>query len=789
MKNDNEKMGYSLLALAVQGAMFAMFAMPVHAEEDELAALLKPTNTVEIGVANVSRASAKYGQFSGLNKQGADFVGNFSLNGGDSYGDGTGVRRWSFTGKDAGLTSRSFGAVVKDQGKWNIGLGYDELQNNISDSYQTPYVGAVGGNLFTLPAGFGLAANTKTMTAAQTAAFHNVDIASKRKNASVTAGMILNDQVSVNFDYNHLVQSGAKLAAFGSMLGGGSLAEKVAILPSPTNSTTDTVNLALNWIGDQAHLSTSYFGSFFREGADSVTFQTFVGANINQIMSTNPSNQLHQFNLNGGYKFSPQTQLTGAFSYGRNTQNAAYTTDAYSMLAGFALPQSSLNGLVNTYHADLKLTDKTVKDLVLSGGIKYDLRDDMTPSKMYAFNALDGAANHVAYFANTPYSNSKTQFELAGDYRLATDRNLRVAFNREEVKRWCNQYGTDWAGVKPAGMTTVGINSYGVGTNCVVATGSHDDKLSASYRMKANDDLNFNFGYSYAKRVTTSDPNAVTARIGLNGNLNPALVAATLIQGQNAGDFRGFYQFFSASRKEQVLKGSVNWQANEKLSLDLGGKITDDKYDSAYGVKKGSSWSVNVDANYAYSENGSVSAYVSQQQRQRDMTDLQVSPYTLAGVAATATRPFAPAGASWSDTQKDVDTTIGIGAKRSGLMDSKLEIDGDLTYTLGKTGYNTVLNYVGLTTGGLTCAAPTVLTCGALPTIQNNVIQLKLSGKYAVSKQSKVSFGYIYQQMRSNDFYYNGLQNGFTPTSLLPTNQQSPNYTVNVVTVSYIHDF
>ena len=122
-------------------------------------------------------------------------------------------------------------------------------------------------------------------------------------------------------------------------------------------------------------------------------------------------------------------------------------------------------------------------------------------------------------------------------------------------------------------------------------------------------------------------------------------------------------------------------------------------------------------------------------------------------------------------------------------MDAKLELDGDLTYTLGKTGYNTQFNYAAATTGGLTCASPQFLTCGALPEINNHVIQFKLTGKYKIDKSSKVALGYIYQHMKSSDYYYNGLQAGYTPSALMPTNQQSPNYTVNVIAASYIYNF
>ena len=809
MKNNNGKMQVSLMALAVQGALLAMCTMSAHADDEEVAALKNPTNTIEVGATNVSKASAKFGEYNGMNKAGVDVDLSMSLKGGDSYGEANGVRRWSINGRDLGLTSRAADATVGDQGKWNIGVGYDELQHNLWDTYKTPYIGGAGGNTFTLPAGLPLTTTTAAGTAlvgtdrasfltAFNALAHPMDIGTNRKNTSVNAGYTIDDQWSVKFDYNHLDQSGAKLASFASMANtvGGITGETMAMLANPTNYKTDTLNLALNWLGDKAHVSTSYFGSFFKEGYDRVNFQTFAGTAPGiQTMSTFPSNDFHQLNVSGGYDFSSKTKLTGGLSYGRNTQNDAFVVDQYSMIA--AAPLASLNGLVNTYHADLKLTDQTTKDLKLSGSIKYDERDDKTASNIYRFNALDASVAHIANFANAPFSNKKTQMELAGDYRMDKDQHLRLAYNREEIKRWCNQYAVGGVGsysAAPYLSAAAGINSYPAGVSCVVATGSHDDKLSAAYKLKANEELDMSFAYSYSDRVTTSDPNAITARLGLNGNTNLATAALpTNIQGLNAGDFRGFFPFFDASRKQQMLKMGANWQANEKWMLTAGMKYTDDKYPSAYGVTKGNSWGLNLDANYAYSENGSIVGYLTQQHRQRDMTDLYRSLTTAASLASATALPI-PSGASWSDKESNDDMTIGIGAKRNNLMDAKLDIASDLTYTLGRTDYNTNFNYAAATTGtgGLpvyTCASPQFLTCGSLPTVQSKVLQLKLTGKYKVDKKSRVMMAYVYQQMNSNDYYFNGLQAGSTPTSMMPSNLQAPNYTVNVVTVAYIHDF
>jgi len=159
-------------------------------------------------------------------------------------------------------------------------------------------------------------------------------------------------------------------------------------------------------------------------------------------------------------------------------------------------------------------------------------------------------------------------------------------------------------------------------------------------------------------------------------------------------------------------------------------------------------------------------------------------------VAPIPLKPSSPSsGATWTNKMKDRDTTVGLTVKQGGLMGGKLDFVGDFTYSLGKTSYATGLNFFTTTTGGLTCADPTIFTCVALPDIKSTMSQFKLTGNYRIDKTSKVSVGYLYRRLRNDDFYYNGLQTGFTPTSVLPTNQQAPNYNVNVIWASYSYSF
>jgi MtrB/PioB family decaheme-associated outer membrane protein len=802
MRTRNEKMKARALAVAVQGALLAMAAVPAHAEEPEIAELKMPTNFVEIGAADVSRNSAKFGEYTGMNKSGGDPVVNFGVRGGDAYGDRNGTRRWSISGTDLGLTCRALGATTADQGRWNLGIGYDELRHNISDSYQTPYQGSMGGNSFVLPAAFGAIAyptgalGTRALSAAQTAEFHTLEIGTTRKNTSLTGGYNLTPALRISFDYNRLDQTGAKLMGFSSdgfttagVFTTGS-AEKPAILPIPTNYTTDTFNLALDWIGDKGYFTGAYYASMFRDRYDRVTWTTFAVANSLDNMTTPPNNSLHQLNLSGGYALSPTIKLVGGLSYGRNTQNASFVVpDAGMMLA--ALQAASLNGLVVTSHADLRLSHQVAKDLAVAFALKYDKRDNQSESNFYDFNSLAGTATTAGHYPNTPFSNRKSQAELSGDYRLNKEQRVRLAYNHEDVRRWCNHYATN------------ALYNYLPGTNCVVATATKDDKFTLGYQFKAAKGIDLNASYAHSDRKTDSDPLARVAFITANGGAlptpfaNPIVANPLATNGLNGGDFIGFKPYFDASRRQHLIKARVNWQAGQRVSLGLGGRYTDDKYtDSTFGVQKGNGWSLNLDATYNYSDNGSVFSYVTEQHRQRDMTSEQLPPAgltatgaALTATAANATRLNVPLGATWSNRLTDQDITFGLGFKHSGLMADKLELAADLTYSVGKTSYGTTLNYAGLTTGGLTCADPAIGSCGTLPDFKNRLTQLTLRANYKLNKQSKFALMAGHQKLSSDDWFYNIYQTGFTATSLMPSNQQSGSYSVSVAAATYTYSF
>lgn len=762
MKTRSEKMKVRVLSLAVQGALAAMCAAPMMAAAADEAT----PNSIEVGVANVSQSSAKFGEYNGLNKSGGVFLGNINMRGGDANSGGNGTSRWNIYGTDLGTTSRALGGAVSNQGSWDLSIGYDELRHNISNTYQTPMQGSMGGNSFTLPANFGTI-NTATgqpsarvLTPTQLGAFHTEDIGSTRKNTSFGAGFNFSPKLGLRFDYNHLDQSGAKLIGTGlqggiSLTGGSTgRAEAVNILMNPTKYQTDTFNLALNWAGDKGNLTGSYYGSIFHEGYNSVSWQgnqasgasACVGTAcfVNDSMSTAPSNRFHQLNLSGGYAFTPSTKLAGGLSYGRNTQDDSYAPTsimqvsgtAYSTMQAGGLPQTSLNGSVITKHADLKLSNQTTKDLTLSAGFKYNERDNNTASSTYRYKDI-GNGNYTG--VNLPYSNKKTQYELAGDYRLAKNQNIRVTYEREDIKRWCD-------GV-------VG------GAQCVSSPSSDEDKLGLSYRLRASDGIRLNAGYAYAKRN-----GEITSLYSSNAGTYPKV---------NSADVVGFVSAPFVSRKQDVWKAGVNWQATDKFDLGLNGRYSKDTYDTTLGVQDGKTQSINLDATYSYNESGSVSAYASWQSRDRGMRNGGNGSITVAPTSI------------WTNQLNEDGHSIGLNTKHTGLMGGKLALLGDLSYSFDTSRYSTQIPYP--VTGG--CSSTGVLTCGDTPDIKNRLIALRLSGTYQVDKASKIAVAYLHQRLSSDDYYYNTYQYGYTPNRVIPTNEKAPGYSVNVVGVSYIYSF
>jgi MtrB/PioB family decaheme-associated outer membrane protein len=788
MKTSQDNLSLSVLTLAVRGALAAMAVMPLAAMADDAATAadqVNPSNNVEIGGSYTSQDSAKFGEYNGLDKKGFNFNGAVNLRGGDSYGQGLGTKRWTINATDLGTTSREMGATMSDQGKWSLGIDYDELRHNITDSYRTPNSGTLGGNSDLIPSSFGTinttvpggtlsgAAAQQVLTNGQLQSFHNQDVYSQRENTSFSAGYNIDRQWNVKFDYKHIDQSGSKLISSGTDTGsldgyayGG---ERVQVLLNPTKTKTDNFNLALNWAGDKGFFSAGYYGSLFHDDYNGLSFSDpFTTSTAKgtvpasgfpvDTMSTNPSNQFHQLNLTGGYFFDEKTKLVGGLSYAHNTQNESYT-GSYTPGTYLSGP-GSLDGKVDVKHVDLTLSNQTTEALNLSAGLKYNERDNKTASNWYTFYNL-GGDKVVAY--NTPESYRHTEFNLSGDYKIDNRQHIHAGYEFDQMKRWCDNSVTAAqinAQLAAAGEATT--TYYNSGTDCMQVPKSREDRLVLNYMLRASDAVSLRAGYSYGDRSADINPSFYNPMQGANPGLE-------------GFEYNGFVAYFQGSRKENKGTLSVDWQATDKVSLGLSGKYAKDDYSASLGVQHGEQYSVNLDANFMLSEASSIDAYVTSQHRTRDLNN-DANGHPVDPLLLTVTK-------DWTNNLTDDDLMLGLGAKQKGLMGGRLDLSEDLTYSLGKTDYTTAAG------AGFTCSTGASTNCGSFPTIKAETTTLKLTGSYKVDKASKVVLSYMYQHLNSNDpTYYQYYQQSYKG-STLPAYLTAPNYNQNVVFLAYDYSF
>jgi MtrB/PioB family decaheme-associated outer membrane protein len=869
----------ALLAMAMAPAAYAADPTPVN---PAVAELTQRTNFVEAGVGYVTDSSFKFGQYNGLFDKGPYGIFNLDIRDNTSY-DSDSATRWRIVGTNLGLDTRSVYAEGGNQGSFRVFGGFDELRSNYTDSYQTPFLGS-GTNRLTLPANWlkpvvpqasttagnfralspitGLApaivagvvtpptaaqqAQVNAIIAADLPDFQNVNLDTTRKTYSGGFSYNFDPRWELKVSASQTQQDGLKPLNMISLASG----TFSAVLPNLIDQTTNQYNASLNYTGEKLFFTAAYYGSYFHNNNNSMTFDNAFAKGTFSTLSTAPDNIFNQFTLKGGYNFTPTTKLVVAGSYGRNTQNQTYLNDPGSLPLG--LPVASLNGLVESEMFTARLTDKPMKDLNVAVAYTYNNRDNKTPVNTYVFydagEAKSGASpfntalglplgtlgSNINIYANRPYSKKVNTVNLDGDYKVANGQFVKAGYEYQQIDRDCP----------------------GSWINCADATQTRENTLRAAYDGNISEGLSARLSYAYSQRRVDYDPNAWLALVPMANNVPGAptvgatsSVAAFLastglggfgpiapfvpLQPGNLGIFfpnnsalpqalygsrndiheiPGMERFNMADRDRNKVRASVDWQALEALSFQAGIEYSDDNYsNSVFGLTSAKNWAVNLEATYQVSANFSTNLFYTYQNQRYQSAGASYASGQItnaANVGGVAGNTVVSGGCfatvleknvnakidsclNWFADEQDKVNTLGAGFTWKGLMGGKLDLWGDAVFTwattnTGVTGGSYVNSPFAAT--GRPAAIPAVLfiPATALPSVTNNTIDLRLVGQYSIDKASSVRVGYLYGKLKTSDYAYFGTQYG-TITSVMPTNQVVPNYSVSVIGVSYLY--
>ena len=561
--------------------------------------------SVELGGGYVSDDSFKFGEYTGLNQQGAFAVANADAR----YRNRDG--RWlDLSATDLGLDSRSLNIAGGKQGSYRLSFGYKELPHNISGTALSPFLGVGTGSL-TLPAGWITGATTGTMPLLA-ASLNGIDLETKRR--AVDFGAALTPVVHWEFavKFRHEEKTGTLGTA-------GSFVFNSSQLAMPVDYDTNQIDVSAAYSTARFQARFAYYGSIFKNNEDILTWANpysplVPGATIGE-RALAPGNEFHQLVVSAAYELNKRIHATADIAFGRMTQDDAflpYTVN--SSLTTQPLPRSSLDGRVNTLTGNVKITSAVTDRLRLNAAFTYDDRDNKTPQAVYDWITTDVAPAAASPRTNLPYSSTHSVAKLDGG--LVLTRDLRVdggcdydeyLRDLQEVRRTrehvCWAKGTARANDR-ADITLKGshaerrISDYTANPEIV----SPENPLMRKYNMADRDrdtaglrvDVALNRRISVGLEANISWDKYRKSVMGLLDGRSGAVAADAafaLAEGTSANVYLSHEQIESTQANAEFLPGAPLWFASNKDSIDTAGA----------GIKHRASDKLDIGADYTFS--------------------------------------------------------------------------------------------------------------------------------------------------------------------------------------------
>lgn len=567
----------ALVAVAVRyGLVAAAVAAPNLVFAQTASELTRPASSIEIGPGAVTDGSFKAGEYNGLQKKGAFFMGAFDLRRGGAY-DSDSAMRYRLKADDLGLETRGIFAEAGEQGRFRFTFAYDGIRRNRSDSYQTPYLGA-GTNMLALPGTWlvpNVAGSTSSNNATTSASarglstsigtapyldikttsptagtlltpsallratveaaanadvplFRNFDIFTTRKRFDAGFSANLSERWGVDAQFRPEYKTGTKPMGTVSRQVGGDIA---AIIADPVDTRTDQVNLALNYNNARTFVRAGFYGSYFKNNIRSVSWENWASsAHSLNTMGSAPDNAYGQFNATAGFNISRTTKLVAFGSYARNTQNDTFLTDATTPV----VPVTSLDGLVVTTAFNAKLTARPAKKVNVVAAYKFDDRDNQTAINIFQYSDAGeplspntsfpagpnnplGASFANNMNANRPYSKKINQLNASADYSLTSRQRITGAYEYQRINRQCPG---SWIACADAALT-------------------NENSARAEWRAEAGAGVTVRVSYEYAARRSDYNEDAFLALVPY-ANVVPAGQTMTALAALRKYNLNGY---------------------------------------------------------------------------------------------------------------------------------------------------------------------------------------------------------------------------------------------------------
>ena len=727
-----------------------------------LVELTRPASMVELGGLVYDQGAMSKGNPQRADQSGGQPLLKFDLRGSQySYGnDDDDKTRWRLIGAVPGLRTRSLAGEFGRQGSYRLTLGYDASQQLQSDSFQTPFLGVGSANL-TLPAGFVRGPDTLSMRTLASA-LRPVDVQTTRRRSEVGLSYWLTPEWELKLGLRNDKRDGTQLrgAEFGS--NGGN--PRAMLLPEPIDASTQLLDASLAFNGEDYRFQLAYHGSIYRNQIASLVWQnpyssapwvggtTGLPANFALLLGQTgvaPDNEFHQFSVAGSYDISNSTHLTLTASRGRMRQDAPFLPYTINPgLTSSALPRASLDGTVDTAFFNARLSLRPMRDLSVSGTLRYESRDNQSPQAEFIYIGGDiqlqpqPGSNSDRIRTNLPRSRRQAHVALDADYRLGQGFALKAGWDQDVVKR-------TFAEVEESTENTYRFE--------LRHAGEGPWSANASYAVLSRRGTPYLANASYVASYTSAA--FIAAAAAANG-------CVVLVECVRSGPIQR--KFYLADRDRDRTRLVLGFAPDAPFSLQTRLDLNQDRYpQSPYGVTGATSWSAGADWSYAASEDFSASVfYTLENQRTRERSRQIASP-NPAVVTTSAS--------DWENQFSDRTASVGFGVKAKGLFGGRMELSADAITVRGRTAIVT-------TVGPAVSASQN--PAARFPDLSVRSDELRLGARYALDRHSAVRLSYLLRRVDSADWAYQQV-GATTLPGVIGTNQVPTRYSLHAIGISY----
>jgi MtrB/PioB family decaheme-associated outer membrane protein len=316
-------------------------------------------------------------------------------------------------------------------------------------------------------------------------------------------------------------------------------------------------------------------------------------------------------------------------------------------------------------------------------------------------------------------------------------------------------------------------------------------KVEASYTLPMNYRITAGAEHDIRKRNTSpvravsfrDETEETTLRAELRRSIGETLTGAlALVTSERTGSdwynnllFNGtqgsnlIHPLHIADRDRNKVRLVLDWMPLEPLSIHFVGETAKDDYSGrTLGPREGKAKLLSIDAAYRLSDEWQASAWATQ-------TDTSADQVTCESATAAGVCPNTAADPIWDARLRNVGTAVGLGLR--GKASARIELEAEMSHAKDRGEFDQIAR-VG------------ALPVTPIPDVTYKVTTFKLKGSYALNKVSGLRLMYIYDRVKTDDWYWTVFPAGTAYVYADGTTvTQNPDEEVHFVGISYYYRF